>query len=82
MALKYDKSKGPPRVVAKGQDELAERIINIARFHNVPEIKDPNLLKDLYKVNIGDDIPVGLYESVAKIIAKIYLLKGKKSIDQ
>ncbi|WP_041437870.1 EscU/YscU/HrcU family type III secretion system export apparatus switch protein [Thermodesulfobium narugense] len=82
MALKYDKSKGPPRVVAKGQDELAERIINIARMHNVPEIKDPKLLKDLYKVNVGDDIPVGLYEAVAKIIARIYLLKGKKGTDQ
>ncbi|HEM55168.1 MAG TPA: hypothetical protein ENO30_00240 [Thermodesulfobium narugense] len=68
--------------MAKGQDELAERIINIARSHNVPEIKDPKLLADLYKVNVGDDIPVGLYEAVAKIIARIYLLKGKKGVDQ
>ncbi|WP_448589610.1 EscU/YscU/HrcU family type III secretion system export apparatus switch protein [Thermodesulfobium sp.] len=82
MALKYDKSKGPPKVVAKGQDELAERIINLARLNKVPEIKDPKLLAELYKVNVGDDIPVGLYEAVAKIIAKIYLLKGKKNIDQ
>jgi len=80
VALKYEMGKMPaPQVVAKGKDKMALKIKEIAREHRVPIYEDPPLAQVLYKkVEVGDYIPEDLYQAVAKVLAYIYKLKGKK----
>ncbi|SNR76620.1 flagellar biosynthesis protein FlhB [Desulfurobacterium atlanticum] len=79
VALKYERGKmEAPKVVAKGVDDIALKIKEIAREHDVPIVEDPPLARTLYEsCDIGDFIPEELYVAVARILAKIYRKKGK-----
>lgn len=76
VALKYDKSSGEaPKVIAKGADYLALRIKEIAKDANVPIVENKLVARALYKqCEIGDFIPMELYQAVAEIIAYIYYI--------
>ena len=76
VALKYD-GENAPRVTAKGSDELAQQIINIARKHNVPLTENKELVTLLSNLELGEEIPEMLYLAVAEIIAFAYMMKGK-----
>jgi len=80
VALMYDMSKSAaPKVVAKGVDDLAQRIKKVALENNVPLHEDRELARALYKIcDIGDEIPSTLFKAVAQILAYIYQLKNKK----
>lgn len=80
VALKYDMSKdGAPKVIAKGMDELAQRIKKIAKENNVPLHEDVQLARALYKAcDVGDEIPAKLFKAVAQILAYIYQMKRIK----
>jgi len=80
VALKYDMQKdGAPKVVAKGMDELAQRIKKIAIENNVPLHEDVQLARALYKAcDVGDEIPTKLFKAVAQILAYIYQMKRIK----
>lgn len=80
IALKYNPvKKSSPIVVAKGVDELAQRIKKIAVENNVPLHEDRELARSLYKMcDIGDEIPAALFHAVAKVLAYIFNLKNKK----
>jgi flagellar biosynthesis protein len=72
-ALKYDTRKdAAPKVIAKGQGIIAEKIIELARKNNVPIRCDPNLVQILSKLDIDEQIPAELYKAVAEILAFIY----------
>jgi|GEM_PF-94734 len=75
-ALKYD-GENAPKLVAKGSGQLAEKIIEQARMHDVHIHNDPMLIEVLSKLELGDEIPRPLYLAVAKIIAFAYFLQGK-----
>jgi flagellar biosynthetic protein FlhB len=77
VALRYDKDKmQAPQVVAKGQRLIAERIKELARQHGVPLIENKPLAQALYQsVEIGQEIPVSLYQAVAEVLAFVYRLK-------
>lgn len=77
VALKYNMEKdNAPKVVAKGLDELAQRIKKIAAENNVPLYEDVELARALYKsCEIGDEIPTKLFKAVAQILAYIYQMK-------
>ncbi|WP_456397726.1 EscU/YscU/HrcU family type III secretion system export apparatus switch protein, partial [Desulfurobacterium sp.] len=79
VALKYERKKmAAPTVVAKGVDEIALRIKEIAREHDIPIIEDPPLARTLYQsCDVGDTIPEELYVAIARILAKIYRRRGK-----
>jgi flagellar biosynthetic protein FlhB len=79
VALKYDQANmGAPRVVAKGQDFLAQRIREIAIEAGVPILERPPLARALYKtVEVGQEIPEQFYAVVAEILAYVYELTGK-----
>ena len=76
VALQYD-GKNAPKVTAKGAGDLAEQILAIAREHNVPLNDNPELVKILSRVELGDHIPETLYLAVAEVIAFAYMLNGK-----
>ena len=82
VTLKFDASDMiAPRVLAKGAGFIAERIKEIARAHDVPVVEDKPLAQAMYQmVEIGDYIPVELYQAVAEILAYVYRLKGSHSM--
>ena len=62
-----------PKVLAKGRNLLAEEIKAEARWAGVPVIENPPLARSLYRVvEIGQSIPVDLYQAVASILAWLY----------
>ncbi len=78
VALRYD-GKGAPRVTAKGDGEVAERMLSIAREHGLPLREDADLLQLLSRIELGEEIPASLYVAVAEIIAFAYRLSGRTS---
>ena len=78
VALKYDQNKDQtPKVVAKGQGELAERIIELAKKHNVHLKEDPHLMQFLEKCELDEEIPYEAFAAVAEILVYLYRLQGK-----
>ncbi len=79
VALRYDeKEMSAPQVVAKGAGDLARRIRELAAGHKVPIIHNPEVARTLYhQVEIGQEIPVELYQAVAQILALVYRLKKR-----
>ncbi|HUX92247.1 MAG TPA: EscU/YscU/HrcU family type III secretion system export apparatus switch protein, partial [Ignavibacteriaceae bacterium] len=80
IALKYDMSKNvAPKVLAKGVDELAQRIKQIAIENSVPLHEDRELARALYRIcDVGDEIPSTLFKAVAQVLAYVYQLKNNK----
>lgn len=76
VALTYDESRAPT-VTAKGQDQIAQEIIDIANAHGVPLYENAELVRVLSKLELGDEIPEILYRVIAEIIAFAYYLQGK-----
>ncbi|QQZ43684.1 EscU/YscU/HrcU family type III secretion system export apparatus switch protein [Pseudomonas sp. SK3(2021)] len=76
IALKYD-GQHAPTLTAKGDDELAEAILKIARDCEVPIYENAELVKLLARMELGDSIPEELYRTIAEIIAFAWSLKGK-----
>lgn len=79
IALRYDaETMEAPRVVAKGAGQIAERIVDIAREHEVPVVENKPVAHMLYQqVEIGGEIPVELYQAVAEILAMLYRMGGR-----
>jgi flagellar biosynthetic protein FlhB len=76
VALRYrEGSMGAPVVVAKGADQVAERIIEIARENAVPTLRSPPLARALHAhAELGREIPAALYLAVAEVLAYVYQL--------
>jgi len=75
VALEYVPSKyQAPKIIAKGINQLAERIIQVAKEHNVPIHEDANLVEVLTKLELNTQIPPDLYQAVAEILVFIYKL--------
>lgn len=79
VALKYDSARmHAPRVIAKGQGFIAQRIREIAIAHAVPILERKPLARALYRlVDVGQEIPEQFYSAVAEILAYVYELSGK-----
>lgn len=79
VALRYE-GVGAPRVTAKGEGLVAEKILELAKEHHIPLHEDPALVAMLAKLELGDEIPVALYRAVAEVIAFAYMVSGKVPI--
>lgn len=79
VALEYKMDTMPaPKLVAKGMDELALRIRQVADEHGVPIVENPPLARALYSaVEIDEEIPGEHYAAVAEVIGYVFRLKGK-----
>ena len=79
VALRYDDLRDPaPRVVAKGQGKIAEKILEVARRCGVPVHEDPDLVEVLAKVELEAVIPPVLYQAVAEVLAFLYRLNAER----
>jgi flagellar biosynthesis protein len=76
IALKYD-GQSAPTITAKGRGELAEEIIALAIENDVPLDNNPELVKLLSSIPLGEEIPEALYIAVAEVIAFAYLLSDR-----
>lgn len=73
VALKYDPSQNDaPVLAAKGSGYLAERILDMAREHEIPVQEDAALVEVLSKLDLDRQIPPELYNLVAEILSFIY----------
>lgn len=78
VAMKYDPlSNHAPVVVAKGQGELAERIIEKAKDSGVAIQEDQSLVEVLSKLNVDQEIPPELFAVVAEILSFVYRADNK-----
>jgi flagellar biosynthetic protein FlhB len=74
VAIQYQPEEmDAPRVLAKGQNLLAQEIKKIARWNEIPIVENAPLAQALYRaVDVGQTIPAKLYTAVAEILAFIY----------
>lgn len=73
VALRYDKEKeDAPRVVAKGEGNIAEKIIALAQDSDIPITEDRDLVELLSLVELDQEIPSELYSAVAEVLSWIY----------
>lgn len=76
-AMKYDSEEmESPKLVAKGTELFAKKIIDIAKKNNIPVIENPAVARALYRlVDINREIPPDLYKAVAEILLFVYNLR-------
>jgi flagellar biosynthetic protein FlhB len=78
VALKYEVGMQAPVCVAKGIDEVALRIREIAAEHKVAIVENPPLARALYAtVDIDELIPEQHYKAVAEVVGFVMRLKEK-----
>ncbi|MGM0421469.1 MAG: flagellar biosynthesis protein FlhB [Pseudomonadota bacterium] len=80
VALKYDPQQmDAPIMVAKGIDETALRIREVAKEHNITIVENPPLARGLFdNMDIDEIIPGDFFKAVAEVISYVFKLKGKK----
>jgi flagellar biosynthesis protein len=72
-SIRYDKKKDDaPRLTAKGRGLLADKIIELARKHDINVKEDPALVSILCRLDIDEEIPPELFIAVAEILAFVY----------
>jgi flagellar biosynthetic protein FlhB len=78
VAIRYDVGAGgAPKIVAVGVDEIARRIRERAHDAGVPVIESKPLARALWRsCDVGDEIPIALYEAVAMVLAFVRRLRG------
>ncbi|MFD2628401.1 flagellar biosynthesis protein FlhB [Oceanobacillus kapialis] len=79
IAVKYDELKADaPYIVAKGSDDIALKIKEVAKANGVVTVENKPLARSLYKaVEIGDMIPEEFFQAVAEVLAYVYKLEKK-----
>jgi len=79
IALTYDGANAPT-LSAKGDDELAEAILAIAREHEVPIYENAELVRLLARLELGDAIPEALYRTLAALAKDGLITRTRSTI--
>lgn len=81
VALRYDqKTMDAPEVTAKGQEQLAGKMIQLAKEHAVPVVRNVPLAHSLYRLDVDTQIPEDLYDAVAEILTWVYDLTQRDAL--
>ena len=75
-ALAYS-GEGAPRLLAKGEGDVARRIAAVAESHDVPIVQEERLTELLCALPLGDEIPPDLFVAVAEVLAFVYRLNER-----
>lgn len=80
VALRYEaKTMDAPVLLAKGADEMAQKIIKVGRSYGIPIVRRPEVARAIYAaVKPGQPIPEALYVAVAEVLAMLYRLRQSK----
>ena len=77
VALKYDQEgSSAPKVVAKGQGEIAKKILQKADEFEIPIFKNKALAESLLKLDVDEQIPPNLYKAVAEVF--VWLMNAEQ----
>ena len=77
IALRYKAGEmNAPVIVAKGAERVAFKIRDVAMVHQIPVVENRKLAQNLYKLDMGEEIPSHLYQAVAEILAYVYRIKN------
>lgn len=82
VALKYETEEmNAPKLVAKGTELFAKKLVDIAKEHDVPVIENPPVARALFRlVDVNKEVPPELYKAVAEILLFVYNLRKNKKI--
>jgi len=76
VAIKYKEGQGAPIVLAKGADEVALKIREIAKEHQITTLEAPKLARALYAhTELNKEIPEKLYAAVAEVLAYVFQMR-------
>jgi len=79
IALRYDPEKDrAPKLVAKGEGSIAERIIKLAKENNIPIVEDTDLVNAMINMEVYEEIPPELYRAIAQIL--VFVKHIRKSL--
>lgn len=80
VALRYDREAqaAAPKVLAKGQGGVADKILEVAREKGIPLYEDPELVEVLGQLDVNTEIQPELYQAVAEVLIFIYKMNQKK----
>jgi len=83
VALAYERGQGgAPRIIAKGVDEVAARIRDVARNAGVPLIANPPLARALYPLPLDSEVPAEHFQAVAELIAYVWRLSPTRRVSR
>jgi flagellar biosynthesis protein len=73
VALRFrEEQEDAPRILAKGQGPIAERIIALARSHGIPLHEDRDLVRLLGILDLDAEVPPAMYQALAEVLAHVY----------
>lgn len=79
VAIRYTAGEDhSPVIIAKGTDNVAMKIREIARSNKIPIIENPPVARMLHKIELGRNVPEEMFTAVAEILAHVYSLRGNK----
>jgi flagellar biosynthetic protein FlhB len=77
VALQYDRGMNAPVCLAKGIDNIALKIREVAAAHSIPVVENPPLARALHAtVEVDEEVPPEHYKAVAEVIGYVMRLKG------
>jgi flagellar biosynthetic protein FlhB len=79
LSYKPEEKMTAPKIIAKGADRIALKIKEIAAKHGIPMVENKPLAQNLYKLDLGQEVPPKFYQAVAEILAYVYGLRKKKA---
>jgi flagellar biosynthesis protein len=81
-ALKYEPGEdSAPKLLAKGRNSVAQKIIETATEAEIPIVEDAALVSALLVLELGEEIPPDLYRAVAKILSFLYSVDKSEGRD-
>ena len=75
VALEY--SGDIPKILAVARGMLYERLIQIAREHNITIFRDSDLTQVLAQLPVGSEIPETLFKAVSEVLAYCYRINSE-----
>ena len=79
LSYKPGEKMTAPKIIAKGADRIALKIKEIAAKHSIPMVENKPLAQNLYKFDLGQEVPPKFYQAVAEILAYVYGLRKRKT---
>jgi flagellar biosynthesis protein FlhB len=79
LSYKPGEKMSAPKIIAKGADNIAMKIKELAKKHGIPMVENRPLAQNLYKLDLGQEVPPKFYQAIAEILAYVYGLKKKKA---
>ena len=83
VALKYKAcEQNAPKIIAKGNGEIAQKIIQKAKEYDINIFQNEELTKTLMEVEVGEEIPPKMYKAVVDVFVWLYKLEEKAQLSK